>query len=231
MKNSATSQNADERRASYHHGDLAAALKAVAVDLIAQRGVEGFSLREAAVALKVSPSAAYRHFANKAELLAAVSEDALAELAECFRGALAAVAATKNPGRLAVARFQALGRAYVRFALEHPARFQAIFGLNSTCEARQAHPGSSAIEHPHAAPYLILCSVLDELRAAQIIGNRGRPAAEVTAWSAIHGLASLLVAGMLPTPSTKEVETLTDQVTLRVVAALQAELPTRSTTR
>ncbi len=62
--------------------------------------------------------------------------------------------------------------------------------------------------------------------------DRGlRAAAEVTAWSAIHGLASLLVAGMLPTPSTKEVEALTDQVTLLVVAALQAELPPRATAR
>ncbi len=219
MKISETAPNADERRASYHHGDLAAALKTVAVELIAQRGVEGFSLREAAVALKVSPSAAYRHFASKADLLAAVSEDALAELAECFRCAMDAVATTKNPGRLAVARFQALGRAYVRFALDHPARFQAIFGLSSTCEARQANTDSSATEHAHAAPYLILCSVLDDLRVAKVIGKSGRTEAEVTAWSAIHGLASLMVAGMLPTPSTEEVEALTDQVTGRVVRA------------
>jgi len=69
-----------ERRDSYHHGDLAAALKAVAIELIAARGVEGFSLREAAAAVNVSPSAAYKHYASKTELLAAVTEDSFEEL-------------------------------------------------------------------------------------------------------------------------------------------------------
>ena len=67
------------QRSPYHHGDLPSALKQAAVALIARHGVQGFSLREAATAVGVSPSAAYRHYADKAALLGAVAGDALAD--------------------------------------------------------------------------------------------------------------------------------------------------------
>ena len=118
------------RGPSYHHGDLEAALKAAAVQLIAERGVDGFSMREAAVAVGVSPSAAYRHFADKADLLAALSRDAFSELGQRFEVSMARAEAKAGPGpqAVALARFTAQGRAYVQFALDHPARFQVMFG-------------------------------------------------------------------------------------------------------
>ncbi|HEY6106105.1 MAG TPA: helix-turn-helix domain-containing protein, partial [Anaeromyxobacteraceae bacterium] len=64
-------------RVSYHHGDLRHALVEAAVRLVAERGVQGFSLREAAREVSVSPAAAYRHFEDKAALLGAVALDGL----------------------------------------------------------------------------------------------------------------------------------------------------------
>jgi AcrR family transcriptional regulator len=61
----------------YHHGDLKAALLDGAVELIAQRGVRGFSVAELSRRLGVTVAAPYRHFADRDELLAAVAVRAL----------------------------------------------------------------------------------------------------------------------------------------------------------
>ena len=77
-------------RPTYHHGDLRNSLIQAALALVAERGVEGFSLREAARTVGVSPSACYRHFADREELLAAVAHEGLDTLAEEMRVAAAA---------------------------------------------------------------------------------------------------------------------------------------------
>lgn len=57
----------------YHHGDLRAALVRSSLELIAERGVAGFSVAEAARRANVSPGAPYRHFPERESLLAAVA--------------------------------------------------------------------------------------------------------------------------------------------------------------
>lgn len=210
--------DSDQRRDRYHHGDLPAALKAVALDLISARGVEGFSLREAAMALKVSPSAVYRHFPSKDDLLAAVADDAFAGLAESFRAAVEAVSGKGGSKKFAIERFKAMGRAYVRFALDQPRRFQAMYGLSEACTARRkAH---SEKQHSDSAAYAILATLLDELRSADVIEKAARAKAEITAWSSIHGLAHLLVSGLLPVSSKEAVDDLSDLVMVRVICGL-----------
>src|SRR5262245_1806188 len=66
------------RRSRYHHGDLPRALRDAATRLIAERGADGFTLREAARLVGVDHAAAYRHFADKRALLAAIAEDGYA---------------------------------------------------------------------------------------------------------------------------------------------------------
>ena len=68
-------------RPTYHHGDLRNSLIRAALVLVAERGVEGFSLREAARTVGVSASACYRHFADREELLAAVAHEGITTLA------------------------------------------------------------------------------------------------------------------------------------------------------
>ena len=77
-------------RPTYHHGDLRNSLIRAALALVAERGVEGFSLREAARTVGVSASACYRHFSDREELLAAVAHEGLDTLAEEMRAAAAA---------------------------------------------------------------------------------------------------------------------------------------------
>jgi len=187
-----TLERAAPPRERYHHGDLPAAIKRAAVTLIARHGVDGFSLREAAMAVGVSPSAAYRHFADKAALLGAIAADAFFEMGQRFEEATRAVRGSS--ARAARARFLAQGRAYVAFALEQPERFSVMFGpygAGSAC--LQAADGA----HGHATPYAALSRALDELVNAGVVSPSRRTGAELMAWSAIHGLATLLVSKAL----------------------------------
>ena len=208
------------QRDSYHHGDLAAALKATALRMIGEGGVEAFSLREATTALGVSPSAVYRHFRDKAALLAALSRDAFVELAQRFERGMARADdhAGGDPQLAAVVRFVAQGHAYVQFALEHPARFQVMFGPYGA-----GTPGGLWLSADGtASPYAMLAGALDALRDAGVVDAAARVDAEVTAWSAIHGLACLLVAGAIKGATRKRAEAMTDQVVSNVLAALRA---------
>jgi AcrR family transcriptional regulator len=183
-------------RARYHHGDLRNALLRAALQLIARQGVESFSLREAARAVGVSPAAAYRHFEDKAALLAALALDGLGRMALAMNEAIArAPGAPGTPAR-AAADLAAIGAAYVEFAVANPAQFRVMFG--PWCDhpeidelPAEAFPGGRD-------PYQILVDVLDALVRTGAVAAETRAGAEVAAWSAVHGLASLLVERSLP---------------------------------
>ncbi|MDA3649732.1 TetR/AcrR family transcriptional regulator [Saccharopolyspora indica] len=72
----------------YHHGDLRAELVRVTLDLIAERGLTGFSVAEVARRAKVSPGAPYRHFPERESLLAAAAATVACQLAERVRSAV-----------------------------------------------------------------------------------------------------------------------------------------------
>jgi AcrR family transcriptional regulator len=108
-------------RASYHHGDLPAALIEAAFALIDENGVHGFSVAEAARRTGVSISAPYRHFADRDELLAACAVVACEELQHRFDAALTLHEAPAD-------KLAAVAGAYVRFAAEQRPMFEALFG-------------------------------------------------------------------------------------------------------
>lgn len=109
------------QRSSYHHGDLPAALIATAFELIEEKGVQGFSVAEAARRIEVSISAPYRHFADRDELLAACATAACKELKRYFE---AAFAEHDTPAE----QLAAATAAFVRFASERRPMFDALFG-------------------------------------------------------------------------------------------------------
>lgn len=182
-------------RDHYHHGDLPAALKRAALTLIGRHGAEGFSLRQAAIVVGVSPSAAYRHFEDKSALLGAIAADGFVELAQRFDEAMRSVRG--RGARAAQARFLAQGRAYVAFALEQPERFSVMFG---PYDAGLPCVDPLAQSSAHDGPYGALSGILDELLATGVISPQRRAGAELLVWSAIHGLATLLTRRVIAVP-------------------------------
>lgn len=117
-----TSQaNVPQRRESYHHGNLREALIEAALDLIGEQGVEALSVREVARRAGVSPGAPFRHFANRTALLTAVAEQAGQRLRDAVDEAMA-----RTQRQAPMARFAALGLAYLAWARENPLHFRIV---------------------------------------------------------------------------------------------------------
>jgi AcrR family transcriptional regulator len=179
-------------RATYHHGHLRRTLLETALKLVAERGPGGFSLREAARAVGVSPAAAYRHFADKPELLAALAAEGHGRMATVMERALARVEAP-DPRVRSVEALLAIGNAYVEFARKHPSFFRVMFG------SRLREAGYQPACAPSGrAPFDILSATLDGLVASGAMPPEARPGAEVVAWSGVHGFSTLLLDGALP---------------------------------
>ena len=162
----------------YHHGDLRAALVDAAIDVIAERGLRGFSLAEASRRLGVTTAAPYRHFADKDDLLAAVGVRAL----EVFA---ATVAAESRDADCPEQRLAAMARAYVRFAAEQRPLFETLFssGLD-----KSRYPELTRAWEPVDALLLVVDEICEgDAAAAKALAD----AVEATA----HGHAALLIDG------------------------------------
>ena len=160
--------------------DLRAVLLAEGVALARAGGPEAVSLRDVQRRAGVSNSAAYRHFADRAALLAAISEHAAQQMADRMLAAIAAGPATGSESEQARARFRATGLAYLDFAVTEPGLFAVAF---------QHH---EAADPAGAPPFQLLRRCLDDLVDTGTLAPAHRPHTDIAAWAAVHGLAVLL---------------------------------------
>lgn len=180
----------DQQDRHYHHGDLRRALLDAALQLASERGIAGFTLREVARLAGVTHNAPYHHFADKAALVAALAIENFELLEVELRRAYEEASGT------ALDKLLAEGVAYVRFALQNQAAFRLMFRP----ELHQHRPGDreaneeDEVARAGEAAYSVL---LDGIRAAQqeglIEGEQDVQLLALTLWSAVHGLAILLL--------------------------------------
>lgn len=191
-------------RGSYHHRDLRSALLATALDAVEREGLD-FTLRELARRIGVSHAAPYAHYADKAALLADVARIGFERLTEALSASVAAESDARS-------RLLGSGRAYVRFALDHPALYRLMFGRE-----RAAAAPAPALAAAAQAAFAILVAVLRELpyRGAPRAPERVRGDA-VAAWAQVHGISLLIIDGHVEAAA-RESTTLID-VAVRAVA-------------
>ncbi|GHG16865.1 TetR/AcrR family transcriptional regulator [Streptomyces hydrogenans] len=163
---------------TYHHGDLRAACLRAARELLEEDGSAALSLRAVARRAGVSATAPYRHYADREALVSAVAAEGYRELAEHLS---ADRPAPSTPDDLA-----AVAVVYVRFALEHPALFRAMF----------AEPCDPTGEERVAATEAISSYVRALVRDA-FPGTEDTDALSTTVWALVHGLAFLHLDGKL----------------------------------
>lgn len=170
-------------RGAYHHGALREALIDASETLLAERGVEGFSLREVARRSGVSPAAPAHHFGDATGLLTAVATLA-------FDGLTAALQAGNARGKTdPIARLREQGVGYVSFALRYPGRFGLMFradiARDATLEAR-AQASFAVLESGVRALYGVAeATSLDPVQWNALL----------SLWSVVHGFAHLALAG------------------------------------
>jgi AcrR family transcriptional regulator len=156
----------------------------------------------------VVPNAAYRHFAGRDELLAAVCTAAMRELAARMAAGVARVRGRYGDPAAARRRLRAIGTAYLRFAREEPGLFATAYALPE--QHAYGAPDGATAQEPTPMDYLL--AALDELVAAGVIDRRRRDGLEYPVWSAVHGLAVLAGQGPLrdlPDATRRHLEELT----------------------
>jgi AcrR family transcriptional regulator len=186
-------------RSTYRHGDLRRALLDAGVALARAGGPEAVVLREATRRAGVAPNAAYRHFDSRQALLYAVRSVALAAVARAMEAELAAVPPDLPPAEFARANLRAVGISYLRFAQAESGLFRTAFGpSNDLKEGIQGAPANTERKGQSGLdPFELLGAALDKFVSAGLLLSEGRPGAEFLAWSAVHGLAMLVIDGPL----------------------------------
>ncbi|MEV0637045.1 TetR/AcrR family transcriptional regulator [Streptomyces sp. NPDC050619] len=207
-------------RTRYHHGDLRNALIEAAVGLAVAGGPERVVLREAARSVGVSPTAAYRHFNGQADLLKAVKLRGQQALAASMTEDVRALPKLDDPGEEAVRRAEAIGRGYVRFAIEHPGLYRTAFCRTSEAERSDFTGLEAPEEGAEFAAFRELTDTLDALVAAGRMRPENRPAAEVAAWSTVHGLSLLILDGPLALLPADQRDAVVERTITTVVAGL-----------
>ncbi|MEV0264283.1 TetR/AcrR family transcriptional regulator [Streptomyces sp. NPDC050617] len=187
------------RATAYHHGDLRAACLRAARELLEEDGSAALSMRAVARRAGVSPTAPYRHFPDREALVSAVAAEGYRALIEHLAAAHPAPAAPEELAAVAVA--------YVRFALDHPALFRAMFAEPCDPDNEERVAATAAITEylhgivrrtfPDAAPDALWTSV----------------------WALAHGLAFLHLDGKFDAATP---DTVADQVRTAVLALFSA---------
>ncbi|MDX3929833.1 MAG: TetR/AcrR family transcriptional regulator [Shinella sp.] len=172
-------------RTGYHHGDLREALIRATDEILAERGLEGFTLREAARRAGVSPAAPAHHFGSSAGLLTEVAILGFEELARHIT--IDPAAPPLSPAE----RLKVQGIGYVRFALAFPGRFHLMFrhDLLVADDERLLAAGGAAKD--------ALAGTIDALRPQ----SEDQPSDAAVhplllgLWSTVHGFAHLVLDG------------------------------------
>jgi len=186
-------------RRGYHHGNLREALLEAARQLVAERGPQGFTLTEAARRAGVSPSAPYRHFRDK--------EEVLAEL--CRRGVILFGERLRQAAAGATDPAEALGRmgpVYLAFAREEPGYYATMFAFQPA--------GGDGPEAAKDGPFEGLLRAIAGLLPQGAWQETRLVALQV--WALSHGVAMLERAGLPPGEDAPPAERLLE----RGVAAL-----------
>jgi len=182
-------------KATYHHGDLPSALLDAADEVLTDKGLPGFTLRECARRAGVSHAAPKHHFGDAAGLLTRVAARGFQRLTQTLKAEVTAAEPTQ------AAKFQAISTGYLRFSERYPEHFRIMFraDLVNTCDEVLIACAKSTFD--------TLTNSILRLRGEPLVGTAAlsRDAANyqdvindiVIGWSFVHGFAHLQTEGQL----------------------------------
>jgi AcrR family transcriptional regulator len=171
-----------KRPGRYHHGDLRRALLEEAVRVIQAQGVGVLTLRSVGARLGVSRTALYRHFSDKAALLAAVA-------AEGFRTLRLELLTAWGSG--GVAAFEGMGMAYVRFAVANPSHYRVMFG-----GFVKGHTDPDFEAEATGAFQALVDAIVSLQQSGRIHADDPLQMARFI-WALVHGIAMLAIDGQI----------------------------------
>jgi len=193
--------------------DTRTALLRAAIEIAEADGVGAIGLREAARRAGLTHGAPYRHFDSQRSLVAAVAEHGFKLLMAEVQAAQAAAGAD------VLARFHALGVAYLCFALAHPGQFRIMFGAEAATEP--------AVRSAEAAVFALAVNEIASAQRGGLIAAGDPQELALLAWSTGHGLAVLMIDGLVQWVGldTSAPERLARRITALMFNGLQHGIP------
>ncbi|MEU7474272.1 TetR/AcrR family transcriptional regulator [Streptomyces sp. NPDC044984] len=198
----------------YHRGGLRSALIEAGLKRARKDGADALGLREITRSVGVTPNAAYRHFADRRELVLAVAARAQDKLAQAMLDRMQDVADQTDPVAHAVQQLRGVGLGYIHFALSEPGWFELAILL-------QDEPGGDS-EARVPPPYQLLVDALDGMVKADALTPERRVDAEWVCWSGVHGFADLAIRG----PLRRQDRAVVDRLAVHVVDTVIGEIRT-----
>jgi AcrR family transcriptional regulator len=202
----------------YHHGDLRRAIVTAALDILRETQSLEFSLRELARRAGVSHNAPYKHFADKRELLAAVSAAGFEMLTKRMAREIAGFRSPRE-------QLFAMLRAYIDHGVENPALYSLMFGgyLGGPDRSRPAIELGEAEKTKALLAGVIVAGGLGRTIPDGPRNERKVAGAILACWSLVHGLTLLLADGLVGPK--KKSGALGDRLVQGMLDGLAAELP------
>jgi len=169
----------------YHHGDLRRALLDTAMQMLAEAGGWQFTLREVARRAGVSHAAPYKHFSDKAALLAELALIGFDRLRCELQRAQGAA-----PGDIG-SEFVAMAKAYLGFGQSNAALYRLMFGAE-VANATRLHLDPRAL-----GAFEVVIDLLERGQSAGIVRKRPVRGQAAACWAQLHGLTMLTLDGHL----------------------------------
>lgn len=169
-------------KAGYHHGGLREALIAAALQLVAEKGAENFSLADACRLAGVTTAAPYRHFRDREELMAEVAARGFEAMSA---GNMQAVRGHEEGSLEAII---AMGQAYLRFAITQQPLFRLMFGQDPLLS------DDRIVADTARSCFSKLIRQIEEYCEKNGIEGDGSALA-LRMWTFVHGSAALLIDG------------------------------------
>src|SRR5947209_1678504 len=202
----------------YHHGDLPRVIVKAALEIVRETQSLEFSLRELARRAGVSHNAPYKHFADKRELLAAVSTAGFELLTKRMSNEVAGISNAR-------ARLFAMLRAYIHHGVENPALYRLMFGgyLTGPDSDRPAIERAAAEQTKTFLAEAIVRGGLGRAIPDTQRNERKIAGAILACWSLVHGLTLLVVDGLVG--ASKKAGDLSEALGKGMLDGLAAKLP------
>ena len=183
-KGKAKMRKAKMRKAEYHHGDLRKALIDAALKMLEKTPPSQLSMRELARSVNVSSAARFRHFKNKDELLAAISQQGF-EIKKQFM--LQAIEGAKGDP---LQMYLGCGLAYFRMGLKYPQHFKLM--MTSEVHPRQDKPDLALAA---VKSFVVVRDMVESCQKKNknkaLLGQGDSYQLALMCWSLVHGFTIL----------------------------------------
>lgn len=166
----------------YHHGDLKSAAIVAGRNLIESGGLPALGVRRVAEKIGVTAPALYRHFTSLEELLAEITCQVRQEIGELMLERRKRVKAHRDVKKYELDKFRAMGDAYIDYADKHPKLFEIAF----------IHHNEKSTSEYNELAWQVLNESIENFVALGMISKNKRDSAPLVAWSAVHGVATLV---------------------------------------